>query len=409
MITFIDNEDEFLLKYSPEFYSIEWVDQRLRKDGEVVISRVFTVRAQDLRMSDDDPFEESRVFTIGDIKDGYRRVRSAVLGLDHDLLISTSVKLKRRHFITDRNVSVFKVLDEVAGRQIIIGGAQSDAIDEADFTHLVNEFPTRIELEYYTKARIERVLQAYLDTRGQAEERLIQYMNRKEKRARGHRSTEFTRLEAADELELEKFVYARDRFNEMLKDADAYSEADWRRQIAKLFTLVFPRYISVLEEVNVKERYSTSKEIANRFIDMVLVDSNGSVDILEIKKPLSRSLVSSRTYRDNHVPVRELAGAIVQCEKYIFYLNKMGIKGENDIESRYREMLPDSIHIKITNPRAYILSGRDSNLSDRERFDFEFIRRGNKNIADIITYDDLLRRLNNIISSIEKRLMKQGK
>ncbi|ERK60818.1 PF14082 domain protein [Propionibacterium acidifaciens F0233] len=86
----------------------------------------------------------------------------------------------------------------------------------------------------------------------------------------------------------------------------------------------------------------------------------------------------------------------------------MGIKGEHDIKSRYKETLPDSIHIKITNPRAYILAGRDSNLSNGERFDFEFIRRGNKNIADIITYDDLLRRLNNIVNSIEKRLEKQG-
>ncbi|WP_123825881.1 Shedu immune nuclease family protein [Propionibacterium acidifaciens] len=408
MITFIDNEDEFLLRYSSEYYSIEWVDQQLRNDGEVVISRVFTVRIQDLRKSDDDPFEENRVFAIGDIKDGYRRVRSAVLGLDHDLLIAASMKLKRSYFITERNISVFKALDEVAGRQIIIGGARPDAIDEADFIHLVKEFPTSTELKYYTQARIERVLQTYLETRGQAEERLIQYMNRKEKRTRGYRSTDFTRLEATDELELEKFIYTRDRFNEMLKDADAYSETDWRRQVAKLFTLVFPRYISVLEEVNVKERYSTLGGLANRYIDMLLVDSNGSVDILEIKKPFSRCLVSKRTYRDNHVPVRELAGAIVQCEKYIFYLNKMGIKGEHDIKSRYKETLPDSIHIKITNPRAYILAGRDSNLSNGERFDFEFIRRGNKNIADIITYDDLLRRLNNIVNSIEKRLEKQG-
>ncbi len=37
--------------------------------------------------------------------------------------------------------------------------------------------------------------------------------------------------------------------------------------------------------------------------------------------------------------------------------------------------------------------GRDRGLSDEQKNDFEVIRRKYRNIMDIITYDDLLRRL----------------
>ncbi|SPT52832.1 Uncharacterised protein [Actinomyces bovis] len=48
---------------------------------------------------------------------------------------------------------------------------------------------------------------------------------------------------------------------------------------------------------------------------MVFVGSSGTIDILEIKKPFADCLLSRGRYRDNYVPKRELAGAVVQCEK----------------------------------------------------------------------------------------------
>ena len=44
-----------------------------------------------------------------------------------------------------------------------------------------------------------------------------------------------------------------------------------------------------------------------------------------------------------------------------------------------------------------IILGRDNNFNRRQTLDFEIIRRKYSNVVDIITYDDLLRRLNNII------------
>jgi hypothetical protein len=45
--------------------------------------------------------------------------------------------------------------------------------------------------------------------------------------------------------------------------------------------------------------------------------------------------------------------------------------------------------------------GRDSNLREDQRQDFEVVKRKYKYIIDIITYDDLLRRLEFIIKQLD--------
>lgn len=62
--------------------------------------------------------------------------------------------------------------------------------------------------------------------------------------------------------------------------------------------------------------------------------------------------------------------------------------------------------ISISNPKAIIIVGRDehhsSKMSAQQLLDFELIKRKYANVVDIITYDDLLRRLDNIIMSLSK-------
>jgi len=191
---------------------------------------------------------------------------------------------------------------------------------------------------------------------------------------------------------------------EMLKDAEGYSEADWQATVADLFLLAFPQYVAVLRNVHIRERYSNESKSTKRHIDLLLVGANGCSDIIEIEKPFQRGLVSEETYRNNHVPVRELSGSIMQAEKYLFYLSKSGIDGEIHITTKHKSNLPSGLQIKITNPKAIILAGRDNNLSEQEKFDFEFVRRKYSNVVDIISYDDLLRRLENIIATLTKRV-----
>ena len=44
--------------------------------------------------------------------------------------------------------------------------------------------------------------------------------------------------------------------------------------------------------------------------DFVLVDANGYIDILEIKKPDTQILTKQSSYRNNYVPVKNLSGSI---------------------------------------------------------------------------------------------------
>lgn len=114
-------------------------------------------------------------------------------------------------------------------------------------------------------------------------------------------------------------------------------------------------------------------------------------------------------YRDNYIPTKELSGSIMQAEKYLFHLSKWGLAGEKVLSQRYASELPSGMGIRITNPKAMIILGRDRRpdgaeaLDASQQLDLEIIKRKYANVIDILTYDDLLRRLNNIIASLRRR------
>ena len=83
--------------------------------------------------------------------------------------------------------------------------------------------------------------------------------------------------------------------------------------------------------------------------------------------------------------------------------NKWGRAGEQEIHQKRKGELPKEIELKITNPKAIILLGRDNDFNGDQRFDFEIIRRKYANMLDIMTYDDLLRRVGNIIEMMKRR------
>jgi hypothetical protein len=99
----------------------------------------------------------------------------------------------------------------------------------------------------------------------------------------------------------------------------------------------------------------------------------------------------------------------MQAEKYLFHLSKWGVAGERELTRRYGGQLPRAMPIRVTNPKAMILLGRDRlpggqrALTDRQLFDLEVIKRKYANMMDILTYDDLLRRLDNILASLVQR------
>jgi hypothetical protein len=138
----------------------------------------------------------------------------------------------------------------------------------------------------------------------------------------------------------------------------------------------------------------------NRELDIMLVDVNGHVDVIEIKKPFKARIVTTTKYRDNHVPHRELVGSAMQIEKYLFHLARWGETGEKKLTERYSARLPEYLRIRIVNPCGIIIMGRDNDLDDQQKADFEVYRRQSKNILDVITYDDLLRRLERVLDQL---------
>lgn len=401
MITLEDRGAQVVLSYESDQGPVDWVDEKLRADGKATLARTFTVRSTDLLPVDGDG--ESRSFVIGEVDGDYSRIRADVLRVKHDVRISRSIVLSRDTFVAARNVSIFRRIDELVDEPIVVGGSLPTAIPDRDFFLLLHDFPTETELKHYASTRVTRVLREYMETMSDAEQRLSDYMERRARSNPKRSNEQLGRISVANELELTKFSFIRDRLVEMLELAEGYSEAEWQAAVASIFLLIFPQYVAVLENVHIKERYSNPDRATNRYIDLLLVAANGTVDVIEIKKPFDRGLVSRGRYRDNHVPVRELSGSIVQAEKYLFYLSKAGREGEIAITTNYKEHLPSGIEVSISNPKAFILAGRDSNLSAKERFDLEFTRRAYASVTDIISYDDLLRRVENVIASVTKR------
>lgn len=405
MIEFEDRDGEVVLAYTPERAAINWLDAKLDADGSYRLAWTFTLLKKDLIPSNDDEFDDpdTRRFVVGEIDGLYRRIRAEVMGTKHDVLIEMQLRLNRKIFIASQNISIFGRIDGLADEQIVIGGDRAGAIPIEEFRHLLREFPTTGEMRLYSYSRVTRILREYMGTMSDAETNLKEHMDRRQRALANTPTVAAERLPVANELELEKFTFVRERISEMLRDAESYSEAEWQRAVADLFLLIFPQYVAVLQKVRVREYYSKKPNSTDRELDLVLVAANGTIDILEIKKPFSNGLMSRRQYRDNHVPVRELSGTVMQVEKYLFYLSKAGPTGEESILEKFKSELPDGIEIHITNPKAFILSGRDDMLSDQQAFDFEFVRRKYSNLVDIITYDDLLRRLDNILLTLKKR------
>lgn len=404
MISFDIIEEKVVLRYTTDLGNVSWIDKKLQNDGKAKLAHAFTVKSVDLLpFLDDDDSGDMRSFAIGTVEEEYYVIRADVLELKYDLRISQDIDLTRRLFVAERNISIFRKVDGLAEEPIIIGGTDVKAIPEQEFRRLLREFPNSRSLDHYAASRVSHILREYLGTMTDAERSLATFMARRDRRSAKQSSDSGARVPVASELELEKFTYVRDQLVEMLKDAESFHETEWQKSVAELFLLIYPQYVTVLSNVQILDMYSTPGKKVRRYIDMLLVAASGDVDVIEIKKPSDHLLISKAKYRDNHIPRRDLTGAIVQAEKYVFYLGKLGPDGEEELTKKYAAELPDGLKIRIRRPKVIILSGRDSNLGTMERHDFEFSRHMFASVADIVSYDDLIRRLDNVIGAVGKR------
>lgn len=315
-----------------------------------------------------------------------------VLETQHDVLIHLSHKLSIRTFTCNKR-SIFKKFERLANQQIIIGGYLDNSIPTEVFQNIIESLPTKTEIEHYVNSRITDVLSQYLEGVKDSGKLFEKYLERRNKIV--HTNS----ISSIKAYESEKYAFILSKLKTMLENSDVIPEKNWQNEILEIILLLFPKYIQCFDNVQIKDYYSKSSP-TNRFIDLMLIDSSGNIDVIEIKKP-SYNIISNKTYRDNYTPLKELSGAIMQVEKYLFHLNKWGVNGEKDLTKKLKEKIPQDLRIKITNPKGIVIMGRDDQLSNDQEFDFEIIKRKYSNIVDVITYDDLIRRLEALINNFQ--------
>jgi hypothetical protein len=407
MIEFTDTQGRLELIYKAEFGPSEWVEQDLERSGEVRIARTFHFSKEDLvkkadETEDGSEFEEledtngSYTFALGALEEGYFKIAGEKLGIKHDIYLATDLPISDRTFIAHRNISIFRRIARITSEDIYIGGDNPNAMPVSDFEKLLKSFPNSTELDRYASSKVARILEDYFETTSPAEKRFQDYLNKRGREAKIHD------IPDVYQFEVSKYEFIRDRIIELLRDESSFSENEWRDLMLQFILLIFPKYVSVLRNVLVKDFYTSPSKSKNRYVDIALIDANGHIDIIEIKKPFENCLVSDSDYRGNFTPRKELSGTIMQAEKYLFHLSKWGVAGEADITSRQASHLPAGLKVKITNPQAIVIAGRSNALSTQQLFDFELIKRKYANIVDILSYDDLLNRLSSIIEKFKR-------
>lgn len=394
MIKFLKNENELILEYTSS-NSLHWIGDKFYGNNEITINNVYTFSKKDLYIEEDDIDEEdidyatdSISFVIATLKNGYYRFKKESLSIDFFLNIQNEIKITDKMFKAERNISIFKWINQITHEDIYIDNNNKGNLPLERFQELIKKFPNTYELNKYARARVSAVISDFFENPDDAVLKYEKYMNQKI----SYKGDDVIGIFKSREKE--KYEIVLKKLVEMLKEQEKYIEKQWQREISQIILLLYPKYISVFEEAPVRDSYKET----TRNIDFMLVDTNGNIDIIEIKRPLKQNIVSDRTYRDNHIPLRELSGSIMQIEKYIFNLNKWGKKGEDKLTEKYKDQLPSGFKIKITNPAGIVIMGRENNLSDEQKDDLEIIKRKYKSVIDIITYDELISRLKMLIN-----------
>ena len=402
-IEFSIADNKLRLIYQPRDDS-EWVYEKFKRNEELILKGTFHLRRKNLLIDNVDEIDlkstfnlETRdvlvdtldgiTFVVASLNGNYFQFDPKILPIGVPVLLANDATPSWKWFSAERRVSILKVIAELRPTRIVIGGDLPDAIPVDEYERLIAQFPTPHEIHRYVLARVSTVVRQYTDATTDAERLFSKYVEHRVKNTTDYSSFPFR------ELEIRKYELILLKLKEMLRTENGYSESTWQGEILKIIKILNPKYITAFTSVPIWDSDSEKQ----RQIDMILVDASGNLDVIEIKKPFEKCIVTESKYRDNHVPLRELSGTVMQIEKYLRHLNRSGINGEQKLTHRYSDQLPPNFKIKITNPSGILIMGRDTGMSDEQRRDFEVARRHYKHIADIITYDDLLRRLEAVL------------
>ena len=374
--------------YSPAI-NFDVIEKNIN-DGTWIKGTFWVNKTNIVEINQDD---ESICFTIAKTKENYYLLDREVFGIKHNISIEKKLNISDKWFITYPKTSVIKKIDELLQDDLCIvadENGEENYLPSRAFLELIEVFPNSYEVKKYVSSRISYLLSTYVEGVWKNKESYERYLEKKEANLP---LSSFPNIKL---MGYEMYKKAYDELELMLKNSMSYSEKEWQRRIYEIICVLYPKYIARFREIEVGTDGRHMKTP-----DFMLVDSAGFVDILEIKKPDGIKVVSTTEYRNNYVASRDLEGAIVQIEKYIYILNHEGEARVKKIQDKVRNQLPSNFSLKVVNPQGILLLGRSNNLTDEQLFDFEIIKRQHKNIVDIMTYDDLLKRFRNILNQIK--------
>lgn len=413
----IDNKLIFIYHYS-EYQQNDWVREKLKENSEVTFKKTFTfleedefepspIKKDEFNFENEDNvdladiakkmFGENEIppisFELAKLDDnGYFKIKKRITETKNQIYLHNELEFHLDYFIAETKISIFKQIDNLVNDDIYVGGSAENAIPIEEFDRLIQDFPTTYEKQIYAEARISSIIKNYFETTKDSETKFQNYLNKKSSKS----GKNLTKL--FQEYELQKYSTILEKLEGMLDTENSYSEDQWQNEILEIILLLYPKYILSFKSVYIKIEGKK-----RRFLDFMLVDYNGNVDVIEIKKPFENSIMTSSLYRNNHIPHKDLIGTVMQLEKYIYHLNRWGEKGEKHLFEKYQNELPKGLVIKITNPKGFIIMGRENNLTSEQKSDFEIVKRKYKNVIDIITYDDLIERLRFTIQQIKTK------
>lgn len=363
-----------------------WLNYLIQKN-ETIRLKGFSFSINDIYYFDKD--DNTIYFMLGEVNNNLVYLNKSLFNLNYEFCFSLNFPFDLKYFsytaagLRGRRISIIDKISATVARNIVVSDDESleNAIPINKFIDLVNNFPLKYELELYARRRIEEEIGVYFDSDRYNIEKHERYLNQKYKgNIKDHPLIKY---------EVEKYEILQQQLEALLKKP-ATSEKEWQQWIIQIILLIFPNYVHSISNMKV------TTEEGDKYIDLCLVTANGYIDIIEIKKPFTAGIISEGKYRSNHYPLRELSGALMQVEKYLYYLKRGGFSLEKALNDRYKDELK-GLTLKIGNPKALIIAGSSNLLNSDQISDLELIRKRHANISDIITYEDLLNRLKNII------------
>lgn len=398
-------DDKLLLVFDENEIEYEDLKNKLNnQERNRGINSTFYLIEKDRFLNDENDdkyieYEDKICFVIGNLDGEYYKLNKDIFKIDYDFFIEKSLPIDRKMLYKYPNVSIIRTLSKYAKSSIWLENDSKHAENDGKshipykiFKVLLKKFPTPFQMESYKFAEIDKILGDYFDTDdylSKYEEYLNKHQNIFTKDFFDKQITNFS-LAGVIDLERNKLILSELRH---LLEID-WKEKEWQTVLLPYIRLLFPKYVYVLDEIGILDYDGNGRRL-----DYILIDYDGNVDIIELKNP-SVELLRNTQYRYNYVESKEIAGTVMQCEKYLVDLTSKREYHENKIKKKLKEKLNIDYEVHINRPQAIIIAGRTCNFSDEQKADFQVIKRKYSNIADILSYDDLINRIEHMIESV---------